>query len=70
MNVNKKIEYSSSDVEKLQRGSFDVGCKEYDVMTIEELIEYLKNGWVIFYEGDKSNEEIKCLALVKISRVE
>lgn len=59
--------YSYSDIEKLLGYSFDVGCKEYDIMPIEELIDYLKDGWVLYYESGKINEEIKCLALVRVN---
>lgn len=65
-----KFKYPYSDIKKLLGYSFDIGCKEYDIMSIDELISYLKEGWVIYYESGKTNEEIKCLALVKANQTE
>lgn len=64
------LKYPYSDIEKLLGYSFDVGCKEFDIMPIDELINYLKDGWILFYESGKSNKEIKCLALVKVDPAE
>ena len=60
------LKYPYSDIEKLLGYSFNVDCKEYDIMPISELVSYLKEGWVLYYESGKTNEEIKCLALVKV----
>lgn len=65
MKSKKNYRYPYNDIKKLTGQSFDVGCKEFDVMPIDELIDYLNSGWVIYHESGKNNNEIKCLALVK-----
>lgn len=66
----EKFQYPYSDIQKLVDYSFDVACKEYDVMSIDELIDYLKGGWVIYYECGNASGDIQCLTLVNLNHSE
>lgn len=68
--TKEKYKYPYDDIQRLVGYSFNVSCVESDIMPINELISYLKDGWVIYRECGKNNDDMKILSLVNLNHLE